>query len=961
MNHHEKQPIDARYRPPCINYLAFAVLAILSHTTCAQDAGAQDDAATLDTIKVTAIGTNIEGIKPVGSHSMALEREAMYASGLTTVVDVMRALPQVQSNDAYNEGGTVGGDNTSQGNALNLRGIGPSATLLLIDGRRIAPTGAAVSFTEANQVPMIALERVEVIADGASAVYGSDAIAGIVNYVLRKDFEGVEASWRFSDDGGFHQRVGSVLAGVAWRGGHGAAGGGHLVFAYERTDRDALVAGDNPLLKQDLRRYGGPDWRLNGNLATPGFSPNIVVPRADGSNNPDLPQAGPFDYYAVPSTSNGIGLGVSDLRYNQPNLVDNADYTDYIGEMERDQVSVFFNQQLNDRISVYAQGLYRRRHTISYIMSLGNFEEYGQYKSEVLLPASSPYYIAGIPGVAPGAPLVVQYNAYKDVGALDFTNDEKQLTWTAGLKADLAGGWKGEFYYTDSKNDACGYCNLGNFVNWDAIYAGVANGTINPLSSEPLSPAQSAAFLGQNLQFSTNTMKDAMLKFNGPVITLPGGKLRAAVGSEYTRYSDFLVNGAHRGASNDYIVDTASGLKREIKSLFAEIHVPLVGEGNAVSGIKSLSLSGAVRHDRYSDVGNTTNPKLGLTWEVNDALSLRGSWGESFRAPNFPDLNPFVYSFASVFPTANNSADADIVNGAFPGWANQLFILGSNAALTPETAKTWSAGIDYDFSRIDGLRVSATYYNISYENRIAQPPTEEFYANPENRVLWDAYITPIQQPANCIEGDIRTYDPALLPFLELPILFGGPITNYCAINVVSDGRYTNMAATRQTGLDIELNWAIPSQIGFWNLAVSTTRVLKHEQQLVPGQPMSDRRGMYNEPSSIRSRANIGWYHGDFGVNLFANYVGSYTNDLPVTLAGVRQREHRVGSWTTVDLGVTWSPMVDAKWLRGMRLGFNVNNLFDRDPPIVFSGNTAFNASKSNPFGRTWAVSVALDY
>jgi len=138
-------------------------------------------------------------------------------------------------------------------------------------------------------------------------------------------------------------------------------------------------------------------------------------------------------------------------------------------------------------------------------------------------------------------------------------------------------------------------------------------------------------------------------------------------------------------------------------------------------------------------------------------------------------------------------------------------------------------------------------------------------------------------------------------------------------------------------------------------------VLKHEQQLVAGLPMSDRRGMYNEPSNIRARGNLGWYHGDWGAHLFANYVGSYTNDLPITWAGVRESEHRVGSWTTWDLGLSWSPQFDAKWLHGVRIGLNVNNIFDRDPPIVLSGTTAFNASKSNPFGRTWAVSVALTY
>jgi len=940
--------------------LLLALLAALAQGAHAQNPApvSGDEATMLDTVRVTATGTNIEGIQPVGSNALALERENLLAAGLTSVTDVMRTLPQIQNNDGFREGGTAGGTNNTQGNALNLRGIGNSATLLLIDGRRVASTGTVAAFTEADAIPMIALERVEVIADGASAVYGSDAVAGIVNYVLRKDYEGMEASWRFSDDGGYHQRVGSLIAGMAW--GDGGAFG-NLVLAYERTDRDAFVGGKNPLLRQDLSRYGGPDWRLNGNRATPGFAANIVVPRADGSNNPALPQAGSLDYYAIPPGSNGLGLSAADLLYNQPNLVDNADYSDYVGGMKRDQASVYFNQQLTGWLSFYAQGLYRKRNTVSNIMNLGNFEEYGQYKSEVLLPASSPYYIHGIPGVAPGAPLVVQYNAYKDVGPVDFTNDEKQTTWTAGFKAEFAGAWKGEFYYTDSKNDACGYCNFGNFVNWDAIYAGVANGSLNPLDSAPLGAAQTATFLGQNLQTSNNTLKDAMLKFNGPLFELPGGKVRAAAGAEYTKTSNFLVNGAHRGESNTFVIDTMSGLEREVKSVFAEIYVPIVGADNAVRGIKSLSLSGAVRRDRYSDVGSTTNPKLGWTWAVNDALSMRGSWGKSFRAPNLPNLDPFLYSFSSVFPVANNSGDSEIVNGAFTGWTNQFFVQGGQAGLKPETAETWSAGFDYAFATLEGLRLSATYYSIAYQDRIARPLTDEFYSSAENRAIWSDYITPIHQPTACVEGDRSTYDPALLPFLDYPAVFGGPISNYCAINVVTDGRTTNMTATRQTGLDLELNWAIPSDIGFWTLAASTTRVLKHEQQLVPGQPMSDRRGMYNEPSSIRARGNLGWYYGDWGVNLFANYVGGYTNDLPVTLAGVRLPEHRVGSWTTLDLGVVYSSAVETTWLRGVRLGFNLNNILDRDPPIVFSGNTAFNASKSNPFGRTWAVSVALNY
>lgn len=953
---------------PRVSYLTFALLACIAQVAQAQDgatAEVQEPTAKestdgekttqLDTVIVT--GTNIEGIKPIGSSSMALEREEVLATGAVNLSDVVRRIPQVQSNDAFREGGTVGGANNTQGNALNLRGIGASATLLLIDGRRVAPTGTTLGFTEANQIPLAALERVEVIADGASAVYGSDAVAGIINYVLRKDYEGAELSYRFSDEGGFHQRVGSLAAGTAWDG-FGALGRGNVLFTYERTNRDALRAGDNPLLRQDLTRYGGLDGRLNGASATPGFTPNIVVQRADGSTNPSLPNAGANDYYGLPVGTNGVGLSASDLRLNQPNLLDAADYSDYLGKMERDQISLFFNQQLTERLSFYAQGLYRKRETVSYTMGVGSSS---QYSSTVSLPSSSPYYISGVPGVAPGAPLTVQYNAYKDVGPVNFTNDEKQITWTAGFKAELPGDWKGEFYYTDSENDSCGYCNFGTFINWDAFNAQVASGNINPLSSEPLSAAQVSTFIGNNLQFSNSSMKNAMLKFNGPLFELPAGKVRGAIGAEYLENSNILTNEANRGALNAYVHDTTSGLERDVTSLFAEIYVPIIGEDSGVAGVKSLSLSGAIRRDDYSDVGATTNPKIGLTWEVTDNLSLRGSWGESFRAPNLPEMNPYVFSVAVATPTQNNSGDPGIVNGAFPGFTNQLFLLGSNAALTPETAETWSAGLDYDFSAIEGLRLSATYYSIKYDDRIAAPPSGEFLASPEGRALWDAYITPIHQPASCVEGDYSTYDPALLPFVNLPSLFGVRIVPDCAINVVLDGRNTNMASTKQTGLDLALNYSIPSDFGFWNIGASATRVLKHDQQVSLDSPMEDRRNRYNEPSSTRARANVGWFYNEWSVNLFANYVGGYTNDLPITVAGTRLPEHEVGSWTTFDLGVSWAPTIEANWVHGVRVGVNINNLFDRDPPLVLSGNTPFNAMKSDPFGRTWSVSVTLNY
>ncbi len=213
----------------------------------AAPAFAQDDEAeeSDEEIVVTATGTNISGVKPTGSEAITIDQERIRATGLTTPADVVRTLPQVRNLGDYREGGTQGTGNSQQGNAINLRGLGVGATRTLVDGHRVVGTGAAQNFTEANRVPMAALERIEVIADGASAIYGSDAVAGVINYVLRKDYDGLEASFRASNNSGSWEWAPSITAGTDWDA--GGLGHGNILLSYEYTHRDAYLRGEKRL------------------------------------------------------------------------------------------------------------------------------------------------------------------------------------------------------------------------------------------------------------------------------------------------------------------------------------------------------------------------------------------------------------------------------------------------------------------------------------------------------------------------------------------------------------------------------------------------------------------------------------------------------------------------------------------------------------------------------------------
>jgi iron complex outermembrane receptor protein len=284
---------------------AAMALAIVQATPAAAQDGdraavrdSQDEQGTVETsaekpegdnvIVVTGTGTNISGVAPVGSEAIAIDREQILATGKTTPADVVRTLPQVRNLGDFREGGTQGSANSQQGNAINLRGPGPEATLVLVDGRRVVGTGAAAIFTEANQVPLAALERIEVVADGASAIYGSDAVAGVVNYVLRKDFEGVEASFRMSNSTGGWEYTPGVTAGARW-----SVGGrdGNIIASYEYTRRDPYRRGENRWTRQDLRPVGGPDLRINGTTGSAAAPGNIVVSTPDVNIPPSRWQA----------------------------------------------------------------------------------------------------------------------------------------------------------------------------------------------------------------------------------------------------------------------------------------------------------------------------------------------------------------------------------------------------------------------------------------------------------------------------------------------------------------------------------------------------------------------------------------------------------------------------------------------------------------------------------------------
>lgn len=927
-----------------------------STTTIPPPAGpAAEDAPAASEIVVT--GTSIRGVAPVGSATVSLGAEQILASGLSSPVDVIRTMPQIQNigaDESRTSGRDGAADNTGRGSAINLRGLGNNATLLLLDGRRIAPNGTASAFGDPNQIPDIALERVEVVTDGASAVYGSDAVAGVVNLIVRKRYDGVLTNARFITNGNYRTWQAGLLAGTQWD-------GGSVVIAYQYQNRDNMLQGDNIYLRRDQRPLGGNDQRLNGTTTSPGpFSGNIITGSGATAR-----------IFGIPATTSGVPtLAQINGGLGNPNLADAADYSDFLPTLKRHTVTAYAEQKIGDA-TIFFEGFYNHRDSSA--------QSYPT--TSISVKPNTPFFIAGVPGASATTGYTIQYPLYSQYGPTINTYPERSGAATIGGDVPLGGGWKLSGYGTYS---ATSLCNCTPVFNTTVLQALVDTGQFNPYVSTPQSASILSQFRSDARQAVDTRLWDFGLKVDGALFALPGGDVRAAVGAEHTYSFQSLIRiGADRTTDPVIPIGTpAAGVaftsvprqtefasrdtrsSRTIDAVYAEVFVPIFGAGNAVPGLQRLDVSLALRHDRYSDVGSTTNPKVGITWSPARGLNLRGSWGTSFRAPSLPEANPFVAGGVRSFSFANASGDPTIpLTNTTNGTTNGIALDGGSTTLRPETATTFSLGADYKPDFAPGLTLSATYYNVNYEDRIESLSGifSTFLASPANRALYAPFIVAAPQPTTCVEGVQSTYNPIYLPYLANPSFVLSTIAQ-CSYRVIFNAQTTNLGKLTQQGIDASIAYEGDTAFGHVSAGIAVTKILDLKRQLSPVSGLVDVLDMIQFPVSTRGRANLGWSDKGLSVNLFANYTGSYLNNAPLTVNGTALPTAEVSSWTTFDATVAYDtgPDMGTSLLSNLRLSVSAQNLFNRNPPLVLSSATtpyAFDAQNANVFGRIVTLSI----
>lgn len=858
---------------------------------------------------IVVTGSRIRGAGPTGSPVVTIDREAIEKSGYGTVQQILQSLPQAfmgGSNEtttgATTRNGT--GNDSTLGSSINLRGLGTNSTLVLIDGARPALGGTGGLLADISLIPMTAVERIEVLTDGASAIYGADAVAGVVNVRLRNRFEGAETILRAGTaDGDMTEVQFSQLLGKKWS-------GAHLVLAYQYSDRGALAASERDFAREDLRPFGGPDYRSI--YASPG-----TIRAANGQ------------LFGIPAGQNGRALTAGQLLPGVQNRRDNRADTDILPRQRVHSLYAAGEFDITDSLTFRANVLAAQRSfsRLSNVTSLRTAR----------VPVTNPFYVDPI---GTRQPVQVTYNFVNDVGPQINDGRVRAISTSAGLEKGL-GEWRVQF--GGSFGIQKGKAFSRNLVNSARLAVALAD----------TSPATSFNVFGDGtannqatidyIRGSIETIDDyrtwsAALRGDGPLFRLPAGDVRLALGAEYRRerYDYFRVLDSSSLAPVAAPYPGFPG-PRHVKSIYAELAVPVFGPDNAVPGFHKLDLTVAGRIEDYNQFGRTENPKFGLRWEPVAGIALRGSYGTSFRAPQFDEL---------IGPALSLYSTLSVPDPASPtGMSNVLALFGYSQNIRPEKATSWTGGFDIAPPSMPGLKASLTYFDVDYRDRIGTL-TEDYLRFLTNRDVF---------------GGVVTDDPPLelVQFYYSQPTFTNPI-NIAPNEVVAilDGQTRNLAREHQKGIDIDLGYAPEFAGGRLDLGVSGTHIFSIVKQLSPGSVRSDFVGLYASPVKWRLRGRLGWARDGFSANAFVNYTDGYTNQVVVPI-------EQVSSWTTVDL--TLSQRIggnrDAEGGRGLQLSLAIQNLFDRDPPYVNNKSQTsalgYDPEKASPLGRMISVQAVV--
>jgi len=846
--------------------------------------------------EIVITGTHVRGAQPVGDHLISFGRDSIEPSGAATVQDFLRTLPQTFGGGPTEDTHYFSAEtqtNSGLGSGINLRGLGARATLVLINGKRLAPSGSEAAFADVANIPLAAVERIDILPDSASALYGADAVGGVVNFVMRDNFTGAESLARGGSGTQNSQREYQVAQtlGSRW-----ASGNAMLSVEYYR--RAALPAAARRYATSNLLPFGGENF--NTFLSNPG---NIIV----GNQS-----------YAIPRDQNGSGLTASALTPGTQNLSDIYTDADLLPSQRRVSLYGSGRQLLSDSVTLFANTMVSQRDAR---------QQTGGFDTQISVPSTNPFYVNPAGGTGP---VTVAYSFLDDLGPMYTDVLVNDLNLTLGLNIDVGAAWKLSLYgnYSQEKENQL----AGGEIDQTALAAALADAdpatAFNPFGDgSNTNPATLRTLVTGSRFYSDSRLRSADLTADGPIGHLPGGAIKLALGLDHRNqvFDTISPESPVRPASR-------AALSRNVAAAFGEVTVPLFGPDNGHAGYRRLELSIAGRYEHYSDFGQAATPKFGLVWLPFAALSVRGTWGRSIRAPTLSDLDT---SQNVVIGTAL------VDKAAAAGFANVLIESGKNSSLTVEHARSWTAGFDLDARQwASGLTFSATWFNIEFRDRIQAP---QFGLDILNDAAFASLInrnpTASQIAAACSQG-------RFLSGSGVPCLQAGA-------QAIVDLRIQNMQSISTRGLDFNTSYTQAWAPGVLKLSLDGTWLFRFTQQQQPGAVLQQLLNTQNNPINLKMRGASSWQQGRWGATLGVNFQNHYTDT-------ASEPNRPISSYITFDSQVRCelAPFSDG-YLANTRLELNAINVFNKSPPFLNNAvaRLGYDQENADPFGRLVSLQV----
>ena len=863
--------------------------------------------------ELVVTGSQIHGA-PVGpSHVEAISRDDLDHSGEATVADLLTVLPQNFAGTAQPSTFLIGsdglGNNSTVAQGVNLRGLGAPATLVLVDGHRLAGVGLNGDFADLSSIPTAAVDRVELLLDGASAIYGSDAVGGVVNVITRRNFIGDETRARFqiADRGDAAQTQVSNIFGSGWS-------SGHLTIAYEYEHEEPLAAIDRSFTATaDLRPRGGSDFRTFYN--NPG---NIL------SYDPAI--GGYVAAYAIPYDPTGVGLTAADFSPGTVNLNNPRLQSDIEPEQDRHSLYLDLRQSLTGWASLDLNARYTYR----------GFTYKTPASSTILqITGADPYFIP-ITGEASD---LIGYAFGNELGPVLTTGSQQSLNLSAALDVDLPHAWHGQIYGAYARED--GVIVQTHLLDGTALNEALGNspptsgynpavlGYFNPYGAgQANSPALLAFLSRRERNSSLGEVATIDAQADGPLMTLPGGPLRAALGVQF-RLERFTPDTVSTNPVDDFS-SGGTAYQRTVIAGFAELRAPVIGPDNAVPGVRKLEVSLAGRIEVYDDLGISGVPKVGVLWTPVVGLDVHATYGRSFRAPSLVDLDAVQVLAPGVLPTATSQSLVLVRYGGDPG-------------LKPETATSWTLGATLKPHIAPNLVLDVTGFDVVYRNQIGTPVLNDI-GNALTNPAYAPYVTHIDPAAN----------PADLALVESLIAQSGsqfagqfPPTAYTAI---VDARSVNAAVTHVRGLDLAANYAVSWGANRFSFTANGTWLIDYQRQLTAEAPLIQLVSTAGEPVSFRGQFTLGWSRGTFDAQAAVNYQSGYRAG-----EGLEPNAY-IDPWTTLDLQASWRAPATARSLHGLTITLSVLNVLNADPPFYNSPQgVAYDPANASPLGRVVSI------